>query len=114
MPPHEKRIVDVKFAAGISHFVTVTLDEVSPAHGWRDGLPAGYIALSFIAVSKWVHVCSRWGSTFGQAGHVCSCAYMSFYGKLYGLYWQLFAYGSSRFLFSHLLHNYFYHSSNII
>ncbi|MFS7906090.1 hypothetical protein Hanom_Chr01g00055241 [Helianthus anomalus] len=27
---------------------------VSPAHGWRDGLLAGYIALSFIAVSKYM------------------------------------------------------------
>ncbi|KAJ0810061.1 putative legumain protein [Helianthus annuus] len=96
MPPHEKRIVDVKFAAGISHFVTVTLDEVSPSHGWRDGLPAGYIALSFIAVSKYM---------FAQDGVVHSvkrvmcvlaltCLFTASYMGYIGTYLPIVAVGS--------------------
>ncbi|KAF5822451.1 hypothetical protein HanXRQr2_Chr01g0026671 [Helianthus annuus] len=112
MPPHEKRIVDVKFAAGISHFVTVALDEVSPAHGWRHGLLAGYIALSFIAVSKYMF--AQDGAVHSVKRVMCVLALTCLFkasDMVTWLYWHFFAYGSSRFLFSHLLHDYFYHVS---
>ncbi|KAI7743136.1 hypothetical protein M8C21_010034 [Ambrosia artemisiifolia] len=54
MPSDDKTFVDVKFAAGLSHSVTVSLDEVSPANGWREGLLTGYMALLFIVVSKYM------------------------------------------------------------
>ncbi|KAI3683750.1 hypothetical protein L1987_84264 [Smallanthus sonchifolius] len=129
MPPYEKRFVDVKFVTGISGFVTVSLNEVPPAQGWRYGLPIGGIALLVVAISKRVPICCYTrrmvlGVVLGvsAAGMVhivkwatrvlaLACLFMV---KKLNIYRHSFAYCSNLFLHSSMLHDCLYPSSKII